>query len=110
MSDPFSVLEEKQHEYFGVSLVVETQSGAITVSAIVDMESDNASVHGGSVRACKGTAELSVADAQAISKGDSLTYEGVRYVVLAHPKKRLGDVMRLELGELNASTVPDIRY
>ena len=96
---------------FGSSVVVEMQTGeSRSLAAVVDIETENASVHGGSVRGVAGAAEISGADASGIKKGDCLIYSGKRYSIKSHPKEILGGLVRLDLGDFNDITIPDIRY
>lgn len=110
VADMDSLMLSAEHG-FGSSVVVEMQTGETRpITAVVDIETENAAVMGGSVKGVVGVADISVADALGIVKGDCLVFKGKRYSIKAHPREALGNLMRLDLGDHNASTAPDIRY
>lgn len=96
---------------FGSLVVIELVSGeSRSVSAIVDIESKSAGVHGGSVRGVVGTAELSSTDADGVAKGDRLIWSGVRYAIVNHPVLLNKKMVQLDLGVISEQSIPDIRY
>lgn len=96
---------------FGSSALIEMKAQEVRpVSAIVDIESKNAGLHGGSVRGVIGSAEISSAEAAGVDKGDVFVWGGVRYSIINHPILLNKNWVQLELGVIDEQSVPDIRY
>lgn len=112
MSDPFSLLDDVQLEYFGQSVILHDSVGDRPLNGVFDSADDVAQAKiGGYVKVTQPQLELRDADAVGIVRNTQFTIDGQRYKVVAPPKSNKGwTTLILAVTNEQQSEQPDIRY
>ena len=112
MSDPFSLLDDAQLEYFGQSVILDTPVGYRHLTGVFDDADDIAQVKmGGYVKVSQPQLEIRDVDAVSIERNAQFIIDGQRYCVVAPPKSKNGwtTFILVETNE-QQNELPDIRY
>ena len=112
MSDPFALLDDKQLEYFGQPVILDTPAGYRHLTGVFDDADDVAQVKiGGYVKASQPQLELRDSDAVGIERDAQFIIDGQRYRVVTPPKRKNGwTTLILAVTNEQQSEQPDIRY